>query len=316
MAIITRRYGIVGPMSTAELQKFGGPTAAILAQYPVKIVEAQVDDVNPDNVTDLDTAMGQRGLTPLLDDVPTDVWSLLADPPAMPGRSRVYTKAGQVYARKPAGDGGAIVQLTQGSSLAMVDNALAGGAYNLSVLGVRDWYTFNTTHTTPRTAQGSAAYAKAISPKAIINGFDWWYGGSAGGAIFTQNEIRAGITIQSNAADQLASGGGVNTTTFTGINSGTATGYGLTQMIPGIPGVQQVLDFYWCHDSSTVAISAMLLDGSAPAVNLVSDVAAATFADRHTTVTWTSGAPMIFSLVITVNKGSSPGIFVGGITLN
>jgi hypothetical protein len=113
MAIVVRRYALVGP-TTSELVQYVSSTASALATYPTATINVQIDNAVSGIITSLDEYMNAQGFVYLpTESVPMRVFELAADPAAEAATVLTYSKdvAGiaQFFAR--ASDG-TVTQLT------------------------------------------------------------------------------------------------------------------------------------------------------------------------------------------------------------
>lgn len=78
MAIVTRRYAMMGPQTPKLATFVGGAGTAFAAAHDKVLVDIQVDNAIPDLISTLDFYMAQFGFEPTLTASPRQVFTYLA----------------------------------------------------------------------------------------------------------------------------------------------------------------------------------------------------------------------------------------------
>jgi len=226
MALVTRRYALVGYLNDLDAEKFAGIGASIVEQFPSNVVDMQVDDATPGAIANLDAAMARYGLKYVPTPPPVLVFEG-PEPVATPGRAPLWLEdvgggVQQLSAKLP---GNTKVPVSSSGSLSIVDEAPASFNFDFATLGAVDWL-YPTAYNT--------LDPKPIAHNKRMGGFlaDSFFWASAGVATATDpNLLWVNTTTAEDNARGIALNGPLSIYGFTGI----ALNYGFRVRFPCSP---------------------------------------------------------------------------------
>jgi hypothetical protein len=186
------------------------------------------------------------------------------------------------------------------------------GNTNLSTLGTIDWM-FPQSTAEIRTLSPGQVHNKKLGG-ILFRSFHWMPQTALGVASgFSQ---AGGETWSSTAADDDQNVALSTTTTFGWFVTGAHVEFGWRVLVPVTPA-QQVLRMYAQHWSSVITCTAQFLDGSVSQVTSTNDSGAGANSGATFAMTFKGGTGtwLVATVLVTTNRGSSPNIKCGGVSL-
>jgi hypothetical protein len=264
------------------------------------------------------TANSSTGLT-------VNVNSVGAKSVAIPGTTGWTTTllAGMIPANKPLqlcydgtnynlqGNGTILNSGTSSISLS-TSNVNSATTYNLTTLGTCDWFFPGGTTTTPRqVAALGTLHAKinGCTGGSMLNSFNWVGGGNSGATVGNASST-VNQKFSSTGTDDIATSALSTSQVGQYVLSTSGTGHGYSLAVPASPTPRTLL-IYGANFSSTVTLTAHLVDGSASDQTTTVVTSVSTNQEWVATVTYQSATNTILNLsvIVTTNLGSAQARF-------